>query len=344
MEPLIESLMTQYGMSRDLAERTAANLSTEGGAKHAYPKANYGPMEKTPAKSERLPPAPPDPPPAEQMKVWLDRKRKEYEDFGAPPDQVEQWLDFKRKQYERFFQSKSNPRPEPQGRQAQPAPMVRRRSAGMQRRTPTTEAAPQVTDTSADELFSTPEAVQYQVAPGQSGFTKDAVTRRLVRDYKVDPEGAVALAGQMRKGAKDYGVQGEALSDVAARETRRLQLMKRYQDIKEAQESGAEVGEADAAWAAKVDARTQELRSAEIGSAARDAKAAQETEAFRRDHDERKVATMRSFRPGMAIGPDQTSLIIPYKLPPSKTAQALMNTLGFDEATATAYAAQLEGR
>lgn len=198
----------------------------------------------------------------------------------------------------------------------------------------------------SDEI--TPAPIRYKAGEGKSGYTGNEVVRVLVEKYGVSPEQAVAMAEDLKKSDPE-GIQSEAVGNVANREVRRLQLMKRYTDIVRAQEAGEAVDEREQAWAAKVSAKAQQLRTQRIQQTASDSKAARETADFNKQFDEqarvsRKVQTMRNYRPGMIIGPDQQSLTIPVNPPPSKTVTAIMNNLGLDEGSASLLAAKLEGQ
>lgn len=381
MEPLIQSLMTQYGMSRDLAERTAHNLSQEGGARDAYPKADYGTIgqKATPAigrgrggatrTAKDSGEGQPQPATPKEQPYDYEALKKHYpKDFHGTIDQLQRaYGPFPK----RGYLSHANMGDDPilylaqlkfeqrQGQQAQPKQQM------VAKAKPSAPAeAPQVPE-SADELFAKPEPVRYSVGPGKSSYSASPVARTLVDKYHTSPEGAVALSDQMKQGARDYGVQGEAMGEVAARETRRLQLMKRYQDIVAAQQAGGAVSAAEAAWAAKVSQRAQEIRSAEIQTSARDAQAARETTDFNRRFDaemerpdppsseqlaqeqarqSRQVQAVRGFRPGMALGPDAQSLVIPVQRQPNPhTVAGLMNSFGLDQGSATQLALRLEG-
>ncbi len=209
-------------------------------------------------------------------------------------------------------------------------------------------------DEDASAMLSTPAPTRYSAGSGKSAYSNSPTVRTLVNKYETSPEGAVALAA---RGAGE-DVQRDAMGDVAARETRRLKLMKRYQDIKAAQESGAKVSLVDSQWADSIDQRVQSMRKAEVQQSANDALAAKETQEANDSPRVKMQAkpsapqdmplsqqamAMRSFRPGTGsyIGPDQKSLVIPVG--PSKTATALMTTFGMDQASAMQLAAQLEG-
>jgi hypothetical protein len=232
MDPTVQKLMDEFGMSRELAEQTARNLSQEG---TAAPKAApaRGTMKKT-------------------GKAVTPQETAAFEaQAGAAPPSID------------------------------PAP------------------------------------VQYKAGPGKSGYTRNETVRVLVNKYGVPPEQAVAHEQDLRKNDPE-GVQNEAVGDVAMREVRRLNLMKRYEDIVRAQEAGEPVDQVDQQWAAKVTARAQQLRTQRIQQAAGESTARRE---------QRQPLMMEP----MVVRPNP------------KTVAGLMNSFGMDQGSAAQLAMQFEG-